>query len=588
MLSFLKPDSILKLLMAAQLLVLPFFICQGQQNERVDSLISELGRARGAGQKLDILVSIVGLYSVDDPERAVQYANAALIEAENSNDDKYRSVIYQLLGSMYESAENLNAAIENYSASLEIYKSLNNKRESAQLYYDLGDVYKKKGLYKLSLENCLKGLEIFEALNDIPGLADIYNCMGSLYKYQGDNNRALEFYNMSLDMNILEADSSGISISYNNIGVVYAIIDNYDLALDYYFRSLETSPFRGDDKNNATTLGNIANILLSQGKSEEAFRYTNESLEMNIRIAYKRGIANQYRTLGRYYDITGEPELAIEYLLRAYELHKELGRLESEKEITEYLSTLYYREGSYIKAYDFHRLFKLYSDSIFNIEKMKNIAQIEQDYILQREAEVHRLKDQKRKILNLLLFIALVLIITIIAFFFYRQKSKVKRKNLELKNIDLEKSQVESELERKQKELAANTIYMVRKNELINDVVGRLSKAKKNLKEENVPVINDIIKDLCADSQDDIWKEFEVRFLQVRREFYENLQARHPDLTPNEKRLSAFLSLDFTTKEITAITKQSPHSINIARTRLRKKLGLANSDISLTAFLAQF
>ncbi|MCA1756349.1 MAG: hypothetical protein LC649_02695, partial [Bacteroidales bacterium] len=124
-------------------------------------------------------------------------------------------------------------------------------------------------------------------------------------------------------------------------------------------------------------------------------------------------------------------------------------------------------------------------------------------------------------------------------------------------------------------------------NELITDVVKRLSVAKKNLKAENVPVINEIINELKVNCQEDLWKEFEVRFLQVNNDFYNKLQEGFPDLTTNEKRLAAFLKLDFSTKEIAAITKQSPHSINIARTRLRKKIGLANSDTNISNFLNQ-
>ena len=140
----------------------------------------------------------------------------------------------------------------------------------------------------------------------------------------------------------------------------------------------------------------------------------------------------------------------------------------------------------------------------------------------------------------------------------------------------------------KNKELAANTIYLVKKNEVINNIVDRLTAAKENLMEENVPVIGNIINDLSSNIDSDIWEDFEIRFLQVHKGFYDNLQDRFPELTTNEKRISAFLRLDMSTKEISFITNQTPHSINIARTRLRKKLGLANKDISLSGFLSNF
>jgi DNA-binding CsgD family transcriptional regulator len=64
------------------------------------------------------------------------------------------------------------------------------------------------------------------------------------------------------------------------------------------------------------------------------------------------------------------------------------------------------------------------------------------------------------------------------------------------------------------------------------------------------------------------------------------LQQQFPDLSPNERRLCAFLRLNMSSKEISTITGQSIHSIQVARTRLRKKLQLTHSEQGLIEFLA--
>ena len=81
-------------------------------------------------------------------------------------------------------------------------------------------------------------------------------------------------------------------------------------------------------------------------------------------------------------------------------------------------------------------------------------------------------------------------------------------------------------------------------------------------------------------------QEFEIRFQQVHNSFYDKLNALSPDLSTNERRLCAFLKLSMSTKEISSITGQSPRSIDVARTRLRKKLNLTNNDSSLSDFLS--
>ena len=74
--------------------------------------------------------------------------------------------------------------------------------------------------------------------------------------------------------------------------------------------------------------------------------------------------------------------------------------------------------------------------------------------------------------------------------------------------------------------------------------------------------------------------------MEVHEDFYDALNKKFPDLTPNEKRLCAFLRLNMTTKEISAITHQSVQSINMARFRLRKKMNMEHDD-NLISFLGQ-
>jgi DNA-binding CsgD family transcriptional regulator len=97
-------------------------------------------------------------------------------------------------------------------------------------------------------------------------------------------------------------------------------------------------------------------------------------------------------------------------------------------------------------------------------------------------------------------------------------------------------------------------------------------------------VVDRLIYDLKSNRDDKIWKEFEIRFQEVHQDFYSRLNERFPDLTPNEKKLAAFLRLNMTTKDISAITFQLPDSIKTARSRLRKKLGLPQ-EANIIAFL---
>jgi CheY-like chemotaxis protein/DNA-binding CsgD family transcriptional regulator len=82
-----------------------------------------------------------------------------------------------------------------------------------------------------------------------------------------------------------------------------------------------------------------------------------------------------------------------------------------------------------------------------------------------------------------------------------------------------------------------------------------------------------------------VWNELEWHFERMNDDFFNKINTRYPTLTANERKLCAYLRLNLSTKDIAAITNQSVRSIEIARTRLRQKLGLKGSDEDLNNFL---
>ena len=71
-------------------------------------------------------------------------------------------------------------------------------------------------------------------------------------------------------------------------------------------------------------------------------------------------------------------------------------------------------------------------------------------------------------------------------------------------------------------------------------------------------------------------------------DFYRKLKKQYPSLTVNESRICVLLNKNLSTKEISEITRQSPESINLARYRLRKKLGLTGKGMTIQDFLNNF
>ena len=187
---------------------------------------------------------------------------------------------------------------------------------------------------------------------------------------------------------------------------------------------------------------------------------------------------------------------------------------------------------------------------------------------------------------NLLLityFVLFIVIIFLVHTLYKRYYNKQKQKLLEKKKRELALSQLESEkvimklkneklqneIESKTRELGVSTMSIIKKNELLNQIKNELTKTNdaKNVK----PVINIINKNLNTSSD---WEAFQEAFNNADSDFLKKIKKEHPNLTPNDLRLCAYLRLNLSSKEIAPLLNISPRSVEIKRYRLRKKMNL--------------
>jgi DNA-binding response OmpR family regulator len=152
-----------------------------------------------------------------------------------------------------------------------------------------------------------------------------------------------------------------------------------------------------------------------------------------------------------------------------------------------------------------------------------------------------------------------------------KANSIIKQQNLEL-----------------QSQLSAKLINIQQLNELKNVVAKNMTLLRGQVPSEGNHVMKDIVVNterlLYSKAYEIDWSDFESNFEFIHQGFYKKLQVRNGDLTPNELRMCTFIKLNMTNKEIALITFTSPDSVNTARKRLKKKLGLLPSD-SLQMFI---
>ena len=343
----------------------------------------------------------------------------------------------------------------------------------------------------------------------------------------------------------------------------------------------------------------MGSIEYNKGNYSEALNYYEDAYELfKSQKADYRGprsytLVGIVANLGSVHYKLGNKQVAIQYLEQSLMIARQNHYMTWIEFSTQELSKIYEDDGNFKKALDYFKIYEQSGDSILNESSIQKITQLEMQYEFDEKIKERELKDalkeeaQKRKEFRYLIFIVLGVLIAILGFLlFLNQRSKTVKVELKRKNLGLEHDKLQQELEHRNRELATNVMFLLKKNEFITHTAEKLVNAKKKFKEENKRIIQDVIRDLLQNTSKDVWKEFEVRFQEVHSEFYNNLNEKYPDLTPNEKKICAFLRLNMSTKDISAITYQSVRSIDMARFRLRKKIGL-ETDENLVTFLAQ-
>lgn len=171
----------------------------------------------------------------------------------------------------------------------------------------------------------------------------------------------------------------------------------------------------------------------------------------------------------------------------------------------------------------------------------------------------------------------------------FKQKQQINE--LEIQKKEQENKMLIDRINIQNRELTTKAMSVIKQNSYIHNLLEILMQLKTQAEQKQTiapGIIQQLIIDLKMNLQHNTWSEFETHFTQVHQDFYKNILKAHPDLTQNERKLCAFLRLNLSTKEIAELTQKTPHSINVARTRLRQKLELTNSDMSLHDYLFDF
>ena len=470
---------------------------------------------------------------------------------------------------------------------LMVYERLGDRRMSAVSGYHLAELYQSLGRYHDALRYVNEAYPVFEEYGEEGYLADSWNLLGAIYfmchdyegadewfrKYArkaieledstriavalgnlsaysyaaGDTLRAVTLQKDAIDMSIAVSDTSLIARNYLNMAALSINMERYDDARHYLS---EARPYLSDTEKEGHYYLNLYVLSRAEGDTDAALSYLRMAIESYGKGEFDRDLLDCYVRLVGILDEEGKESERNE---AAYEYFKISERLSAE----DVSLRLFGYQNEIIKNKDIEK-------------EMEKKAQ--RNYFILTGA-------------------SLIIILSLCAMLYaMKNASAMRRKDNELRRQQLINEEIGNEVRSKNEVLEIKKVEQYKTERLIDDIVSGLNSIRQDIKDAGArEKLLHMIKDVEFSREthrigDELGKYVPV----FNSEFFRKLLSDYPNLTNNERRLCALISVNLSTKEISEITRQSIHSINMARSRLRNKFKLTGTAVSIQEFLSKY
>ena len=463
------------------------------------------------------------------------------------------------------------------------YKRIDIKKDpvlSARIDYYLGEFQFRINNKDLAFVYFQKSIDILKLANDTDKLKKNYMAIGNLFLEKQNWPLARKYLWAAYSMNLKSKVSASLAWSCLYLGAYYTHAQKKDSAELFYTKANQISKKVNDSKLITYSLNNFASFNIDNGEYDVAEKKLREALkicdsvqEMPMLIPFI------YLNLGVIHNKRTQYSYANAFLKKALFLAESGGNLYVRIRANEELYLCSKELKNYQDAFQFIERYHILKDSSDRKNNIQNLAALEMKYNYVNLLKAQEVKEQRNKLLfagALIVFVFCIILLILL-----NQKQRIK-----VKNFKLQQKIADDKLERNNSMLASHLLHMVSINERKLSLIKTLKEQLPYVKKDNQPIVQKVIEGFESDQDAMLWKEFEIRFTEVHKEFYAKLAKINPNLTLNEKRLCAFLLLNMTTKEISCITGQSIKAIEQARFRLRKQLGITNNQITLSDFLS--
>lgn len=402
----------------------------------------------------------------NNPDSAMSIAKEALTQSFKLKDSNQVAIAYNTLGLIEIFKGNNNQAEEYCVKALGFIDTTLNPLLFSNINNNRAKNFKDQQEYKKALNLYITSLNIRENLRDTLGQIGSLINIGGLYSAMENTELSLDYYFKALSFSKNISDLKTLGALYNNIAITYKKLNKYDESIKFYRKAYEI--FKNIDylKAQANILGNIG-VLYGDliNNKDSALFYYNSALKIHYDINDSYGIAMTKINIALLLTQKNQYEEAKKLFFESEEIAKQINSSRLLEYTYDGLKDLYEKNQNYQKAYYYYKINRSIVDSIFTIEKNKQIAELESKYQtvqkdkeiqgLQKNNEIKRLQIQehiqKVKAQRRLFIITIFSVISIgfiiwILFQNFKKKQIIKQQKLEFQKVTTEQKMLRSQM----------------------------------------------------------------------------------------------------------------------------------------------
>ncbi len=270
-----------------------------------------------------------------------------------------------------------------------------------------------------ALPKYLRAFAIFDSLQDHRGLAKVSNELAVFHRKHTGAEKAL----MYLDIAEVNAsaihDQTDLGTAYGHRAVILDGQGKVDEAFKLYEKVYEIRLNEKDSVGLGYVLLDLSSMALRKGDLEKSLTLIEQSTRIRKNIGDRQGVAvNLVNTGETYYSVKNFPK-AIEYFKSCLEEATAIGYTDLVRYTFEQLASAYANIGDYKNAFIYQQRGKVYSDSLFTIERTKVLADLQTKYesdkkdhqILLQRAELRQMYTTIAALAILILAIVVILLL---------------------------------------------------------------------------------------------------------------------------------------------------------------------------------